>query len=83
MLFQSELLTHRTPAVFVVNEKKYYNALPFAFKGPPQNTVLFFGVIQKHLRLQKPLLNDHLKGLTYSQIIAKDFDMIPLSTFIY
>ena len=83
MLFQNELLTHRTPAIFVVNKKNIITHCHLPSKDRPQNTVLFFGVIQKHLPLQKPLLNDHLKGLTYSQIIAKDFDMIPLSTFIY
>ena len=83
MLFQNELLTHHTPAIFVVNKKNIITHCHLPSKDRPQNTVLFFGVIQKHLRLQKPLLNDHLKGLTYSQIIAKDFDIGPLSTFIY
>ncbi len=83
MLFQNELLTHRTPAIFVVNKKNIITHCHLPSKDRPQNTVLFFGVIQKHLRLQKSLLNDHLKGLTYSQIIAKDFDTDPLSTFIY
>ena len=83
MLFQNELLTHRTPAIFVVNKKNIITHCHLPSKDRPQNTVLFFGVIQKHLRLQKPLLNDHLKGLTYSQIIAKEFEIDSLSTFIY
>ena len=83
LLFQNELLTHRTPAIFVVNKKNIITHCHLPSKDRPQNTVLFFGVIQSHLSLQKPLLDGHLKGLTYSQIIAKDFDMIPLSTFIY
>lgn len=83
MLFQNKVLTHRTPAIFVVNKKNIITHCHLPSKDRPQNTVLFFGVIQKHLRLQKPLLNDHLKGLIYSQIIAKDFDVAPLSTFIY
>ena len=83
MLFQDKVLTHRTPAIFVVNKKNIITHCHLPSKDRPQNTVLFFGVIQKHLPLQKPLLNDHLKGLTYSQIIAKNFDIDPLSTFIY
>ncbi len=83
MLFQDRVLTHRTPAIFVVNKKNIITHCHFPSKDRPQNTVLFFGVIQRHLPLQKPLLNDHLKGVTYSQIIAKDFDTTPLSTFIY
>ncbi len=83
MLFQNELLTHRTPAIFVVNKKNIITHCHLPSKDRPQNTVLFFGVIQRHLRLQKPLLNDHLKGLTYSQIIAENFDTTPLSIFIY
>ena len=83
MLFQNELLIHRTPAIFVVNKKNIITHCHLSSKDRPQNTFLFFGVIQRHLPLQKPLLNDHLKGLTYSQIIAKDFDISPLSTFIY
>ena len=82
-LFQNELLAHRTPAIFVVNKKNIITHCHLPSKDRPQNTVLFFAVIQKHLRLQKPLLNDHLKGLAYSQIIAKEFDTTPLSTFIY
>ncbi|MCE2436017.1 MAG: redoxin domain-containing protein [Candidatus Latescibacteria bacterium] len=83
MLFQNELLTHRTPAIFVVNKKNSITHCHLPSKDRPQNTVLFFGVIQRHLRLQKPLLNDHLKGLTYAQIIAKKFEMDSLSTLIY
>lgn len=83
MLFTNKVLTHRTPAIFVVNKKNIITHCHLPSKDRPQNTVLFFGVIQKHLPLQKPLLNDHLKGLTYSQIIAKDFDTAPLPTFIY
>ena len=83
MLFQDKVLTHRTPAIFVVNKKNIITHCHLPSKDRPQNTVLFFGVIQRHLSLQKPLLNDHLKGVTYSQIIAKDFDIDPLSTLIY
>ena len=83
MLFQNKILTHRTPAIFVVNKKNIITHCHLPSKDRPQNTVLFFGVIQKHLRLQKPLLNDHLKGLTYAQIIARKFDTAPLSTLIY
>ena len=83
MLFQNELLTHHTPAIFVVNKENIVTHCHLPSKDRPQNTVLFFRVIQRHLPLQKPLLNDHLKGLTYSQIIAKDFDDTSLSTFIY
>ena len=83
MLFQNELLTRRTPAIFVVNEKNIITHCHLPSKGRPQNTVLFFAVIQRYLPLQKPLLNDHLKGVTYSQIIAQDFDTDSLSTFIY
>ncbi len=83
MLFQNELLTYRTPAIFVVNNKNIITHCHLPSKDRPQNTVLFFGVIQKHLRLQKPLLNNHLKGVTYAQIIAKNFDTASLSTFIY
>ncbi len=83
LLFQNERLTHRTPAIFVVNKKNTITHCHLPSKDRPQNTVLFFGVIQKHLPLQKPLLNNHLKGLTYSQIIAQEFEMDSLSTFIY
>lgn len=83
VLFQNELLTHRTPAIFVVNKQNIITHCHLPSKGRPQNTVLFFAVIQRYLPLQKSLLNDHLKGVTYSQIIAKDFDTDPLSTFIY
>ena len=83
MLFQNELLTRRTPAIFVVNKKNIITHCHLPSKDRPQNTVLFFAVIQRYLPLQKPLLNDHLKGVTYSQIIAKDFDTDPLSTLIY
>ena len=83
MLFRNELLTHRTPAIFVVNKKNIITHCHLPSKDRPQNTVLFFGVIQRYLPLQKPLMNDHLKGLTYSRIIAKNFDISPLSTFIY
>ncbi len=83
ILFQDRVLTHRTPAIFVVNKKNIITHCHLPSKGRPQNTVLFFGVIQRHLPLQKPLLNDHLKGVIYSQIIAKDFDTDPLSTLIY
>ncbi|MCE2435782.1 MAG: redoxin domain-containing protein [Candidatus Latescibacteria bacterium] len=83
MLFQNELLTRRTPAIFVVNKKNIITHCHLPSKDRPQNTVLFFGVIQRHLPLQKPLLNDHLKGVTYSQIIAKKFEMDSLSTLIY
>ncbi len=83
MLFQNKVLTHRTPAVFVVNEKNIITHCHLPSKDRPQNTVLFFGVIQKHLRLQKPLLNGHLKGVPYSRIIAKKFEIDPLSTFVY
>lgn len=82
-LFQNELLTHRTPAIFVVNKKNTITHCHLPSKDRPQNTVLFFGVIQRHLPLQKPLLNGHLKGLTYAQVIAKDFDISPLSKIIY
>lgn len=83
MLFQNELFTHRTPAIFVVNKKNIITHCHLPSKDRPQNTVLFFGVIQRHLPLQKPLLNGHLKGLTYAQVIAKDFDISPLSKIIY
>ena len=83
LLFENKLLTHRTPAIFLVNEKNLITHCHLPSKDRPQNTVLFFGVIQGHFQLQKPLLNDHLKGLTYSQIIAKDFDTNPLNIFIY
>jgi len=83
MLFQNGLLTRRTPAIFVVNKKNIITHCHLPSKDRPQNTVLFFGVIQRHLPLQKPLLNNHLKGLTYAQIIAKKFDTVPLSTLIY
>ncbi|MCE2435575.1 MAG: redoxin domain-containing protein [Candidatus Latescibacteria bacterium] len=83
MLFQNKVLTHRTPAIFVVNKKNIITHCHLPSKDRPQNSVLFFGVIQKHLPLQKPLLNNHLKGLTYSRIIAENFDTAPLSTFIY
>ena len=82
-LFQNKVLTHRTPAIFVVNKKNIITHCHLPSKGRPQNTVLFFAVIQRYLPLQKSLLNDHLKGVTYSQIIAKDFDTAPLSTLIY
>ena len=83
LLFQNQVLTHRTPAIFLVNNKNTITHCHLPSKNRPQNTVLFFGVLQRHLPLQKPLLKDHLKGLTYSQIIAKEFDTAPLSTFIY
>ena len=83
MLFQNELLTRRTPAIFVVNKENIVTHCHLPSKDRPQNTVLFFAVIQRYLPLQKSLLNDHLKGVTYSQIIAKDFDTDSLSTFIY
>lgn len=83
MLFQDKVFTHRTPAIFVVNKQNTITHCHLPSKDRPQNTVLFFAVIQRHLPLQKPLLNDHLKGVTYSQIIAKDFDTDPLYTLIY
>ena len=83
MLFQNKEFTRRTPAIFVVNKKNIITHCHLPSKDRPQNTVLFFGVIQRHLPLQKPLLNNHLKGLAYSQIVAKEFDTAPLSKFIY
>ena len=83
MLFQNKVLTHRTPAIFVVNKKNIITHCHLPSKDRPQNTALFFSVIQRHLPLQKSLLNDHLKGVTYSQIVAKDFDIDLLSTLIY
>ncbi|MDE0087569.1 MAG: redoxin domain-containing protein [Candidatus Poribacteria bacterium] len=79
----NELLTQKTPAIFLINRDNIITHCHIPSQNRPQFSALFYNEIQRHLNLAQPLFQSHLKGLTFSEVVSNEFDAEPIAQYLY